>query len=318
MRSAHWVCLGLLGLAAGSAGDLPAIAQDRPAAVRVRVVTPPGGASATAYPVLIRGVVEPPDPDVRVTVDSRPAFVVQRGGWATLRALPPGTHDLLVEARARGQVASTTRHRITVEGAPPGERPAVLKLASLAARPFEHQVLLRLAPFEWAFRLDAESGIAEGRLDPDGTGGRPVELRLGDVHTHVFRSPGLYGPTLRYVDGTGRTVTQQALVIAFDRTWLEPLLQARWAEFLAAVAEDPARAVRLVDATRRRYYSVMVQAAEPADLPKWAPHMAGWGPLVLDRVEGRAAVCTFKNLPDHPEVEFVLDPTDGRWYYYFR
>ncbi len=325
MRPGVAVWLGtVLWLVAGSPGGtlkpgLPAAAAQGPAPPLVRVLQPDVRAPLTAHPVLLRGVVQPPDPDLRVTVDGRPAFMIQGGEWAILRDLPAGTHTLLVEGRARGQVVSRADLRVAIAGPRPIQWPLQFRLGPLAAaREIEREVLLGLAPFEWQFRLDVTSGVANGQLDPEGAGGRPHELRAGEVYTHPFRSPGFYGPTLRYADPTGRAVVQQGLIVVFDRAWLESVLRARWAEFLATVDQDPERGTALVDAIRRRYFSVMLQAAPPGDWPKWVALLREKGPLVLESVVGRTAVSKLANDPKGPEIEFVLDPADGRWYYYVR
>src|SRR5881397_3662951 len=104
MRSnGRWILLEmavLLGVGA-SRSITASAAQDGPRPV-LSIVYPAPGPPVTSHPVLIRGTVEPPDPELRVTVNGQPTFMLQGGEWATLWDLPAGTHGLLDTRPAGG------------------------------------------------------------------------------------------------------------------------------------------------------------------------------------------------------------------------
>src|SRR5437867_642971 len=104
----------------------PALGATAPPPV-IRILEPAAGTPVAAYPVLIHGTVTPPDPDLRVTVNAWPTLMLPDGQWATLRELPPGTHELIVEGRARGAVVSRTVQRVTVAGPAPIRWPLLLR-----------------------------------------------------------------------------------------------------------------------------------------------------------------------------------------------
>lgn len=108
---------GALGLAAASLPDSPPI---------VRILQPVPGTPVTSHPVLVRGTVEPPNADVRITVNRRPVFLVQNGEWAILIDLAPGLQTLTAEVVVGSQVIAKTETKVTVMGPLPESWPLVV------------------------------------------------------------------------------------------------------------------------------------------------------------------------------------------------
>lgn len=287
------------------AGEGPSAATAKPQPPVIRLLHPEPGKPVTAHPVLIRGTVEPPDPALRVTVDGRPTFMVQGGHWATLRSLTPGTHVLLLEARARGRVVSSLERRVTVAGPLPTQWPLWSTAGTFwAGLGGGRSVNLGVPPFAWRFRL-----YSEGQFDPEGSG-RPIQvLRPGELSTHEFHTPGIYGPTLRFTDPAGYEATQQGLVIIYDRAWLEPLLQARWAEFQAALARGNMEEVLAHAESTRRHRLRVDMEAFPALADRFIPRDSG--PLVLEELAGFLAICRVGS--SSYKVGFAVDQGDGLW-----
>lgn len=289
------------------AGEGPPAATTKPQPPVIHLLHPEPGRPVTAHPVLIRGTVEPPDPEVRVTVEGRPTFMVQGGRWATLKPLPPGTHVLLLEARARGKVVSSLERRVMVAGPVPTRWPLWSATGTLwAGLGLGRSVPLGLPPFAWRYRLDTE-----GQFDPEGSG-RPIQvLRPGEVSTYEFHSPGIYGPTLRFTDPAGYEATQQGLVVIYDRAWLEPILQARWAEFQAVWSRgDIEGAIALVEGTRRQRFRLYMDVF-PEFMDWFIPRDSG--PLVIERLAGSLAICRLGS--SSYRVGFAVDQGDGLWRY---
>lgn len=296
-----WSASGVL------AGEEPSAATAKPQPPVIRLLHPEPGKPVTAHPVLIRGTIEPPDPALRVTVDGRPTFMVQGGHWVTLRPLTPGTHVLLLEARARGQVVDSLERRVTVAGPLPTKWPLWSTTGTLwAGLGLGRSVNLGVPPFAWRYRLNTE-----GQFDPEGSG-RPIQvLRPGELSTYDFHTPGIYGPTLRFTDPAGYEATQQGLVIIYDRAWLEPLLQARWAEFQAVWARgDIERAIASVVDTRRQRFRLFMEAF-PAFVDWFIPRESG--PLTLEELVGSLAICRLG--ASSYRVGFAVDQGDGLWRY---
>lgn len=287
------------------AGERPSVATAKSQPPVIRLLHPEPGTPVTAHPVLIRGTIEPPDPDVRVTVDGRPTFMVQGGHWVTLRLLAPGAHVLLLEARARGRVVSSLERRVTVAG----PIPTIWPLWSTAGTFWAglgggRSVHLGVPPFAWIFRL-----FSEGQFDPEGSGRPTRVLGTGELSTHEFHTPGIYGPTLRFIDPAGFEATQQGLVIIYERAWLKPVLQARWAQFQAALARGNLEEVLPhFESTRRRRLREEMEFF-PVPLDRVIPRESD--PFVLEKLAGELAICLVGS--SGQRVGFVVDQRDGLW-----
>lgn len=308
--------VGLLVLILGSvsgtlAGERPSAATAKPQPPVIRLLHPEPGKPATAHPVLIRGTIEPPDPDVRVTVDGRPTFMVQGGHWVTLRPLAPGTHVLLLEARARGRVVSSLERQVTVAGPVPTRWPLWSTAGTFwAGLGGGRSVHLGVPPFVWRFRFEPAGGVTTGQLDPDGSGRLIRVLSPRDeVYTHEFHTTGIYGPTLRFTDPAGYEATQQGLVIIYDRAWLEPILQARWAELQAALARgNMGEVLAHIESTRRHRLREEMEVF-PMRVDRLIPRESG--PFVLEKLAGELAICLVGS--SSHRVGFAVDQRDGLW-----
>lgn len=296
----YWSASGAL------AGEEPSAATAKPQPPVIRLLHPEPGKPVTAHPVLIRGTIEPPDPALRVTVDGRPTFMVQGGHWVTLRPLTPGTHLLLLEARARGQVVSSLERQVTVADPLPTKWPLWSTAGTFwAGLGGGRSVHLGVPPFVWRFRL-----YTEGQLDPDGSGRLIRVLSPRDeMYTHEFHTPGIYGPTLRFTDPAGYEATQQGLVVIYDRAWLEPVLQARWAELQAALARGNMEEVLAhIEGTRRRRLREEMEFL-PVRVDRLIPRESS--PFVLEKLEGDLAICLVGS--SGQRVGFAVDQRDGFW-----
>ncbi len=298
--------LAVAGLLVPGAGRLEA--DPRPA---VRILQPVPEAVVRAHPVLVRGTIEPPDADVAIRLNGQPVFVIQNGEWATLIDLPAGVHTLSAEVRAAGRLLSRAESRVTVPSPIPEEWPLFFNGISWPG--IRLYVPIGTPPFDWSFSLDPASQ-AEGELDPEGFGRMAGVLRRGARHRHTYQKPGFYVPTLRYRDAKGQAFTQQGLVVVFDRDWLEPILQARWAAFLGAVRRnDREEALRLVGGRGRLLLRLAFEEFGPRELAKWADMH---GALSLEGLNGLTAVCTVPVDGRPMPVYFDLGSSDGQWRYH--
>ncbi len=276
----------------------------------VRILQPLPDAVVRAHPVLVRGTIEPPDVEGTVRVGGRPVILAQHGAWATLMDLPAGGHTLTAELRAAGRLLSRAEVRVRVAGPVPEQWPLFLNGMSWAGLGAGRDVPIGTPPFAWPFFLHPRIE-AEGELDPEGLGRIARPFRRGEEYRHRFETPGVYTPTLRYTDAKGQPATQQALLVVFDRDWLERLLQARWRAFVAAMAQGDLEAVRrLVRRRDRVLYEVVFEELGPRERQQWA---AGLGPLRLEGVAGVAANCTSGVGESAARVYFELDQQDGQW-----
>ena len=206
---------------------------------------------------------------------------------------------------------------MTVDGPMPTEWPLLFRGgAPWAGMGMDRAVPVGTAPFEWTFRMAWWGGVTEGELDPEGVGGVTHSLRAGGTYTHRFLAPGIYAPRLRYTDPAGRVWIQQGLVLVFDRAWLEPILQARWRDFLTALAQnDLDKAGKLVEVTRQDRFLPWREFLTPQQWKKVAAAL-GSEPLTWFGLEGYLATFRFGSTSEG--IEFAPDQLDGGWRYYFR
>lgn len=303
---------GALAIVTGAAAFTPPDAHAEAQPV-IRIRQPVSGTTVRAHPALVRGTIDPPATNVRITVNGWPVFLIQNGDWATLIDLPVGTHTLTADLRVAGRLLSRAETTVTVAGRvpEPGEWPLLFTGGANWPLDIGRDVPIGMPPFEWRFRL-APNTVAEGELDPEGTG-QIVQTLSGAGYVHAFRTPGLYTPTFRYTDKSGGMTTQQALVVVFDPAWLEPILQALWDEFQAAVARNDHQAVlALTHSARRRLLRLLLEVFGPLDL-RTLGVPTGPVKLTLERVAYGLAWCRAQERPNSDYIRFAIDPSVGQW-----
>ena len=113
-------------------------------------------------------------------------------------------------------------------------------------------------------------------------------------------------------------VTQQGLVLVFDRAWLEPILRAQWQAFVTALAQnDLATAAGLVEITRRENFEPWRALLSPQQWQRVAAFFSA-RPLGWVGLHGYLATFQLGSESEEIGIEFTPDQGDGRWRYYLR
>jgi hypothetical protein len=314
------VSFGLgLGLAALAVAPGSHRAMAQPSAV-IRITAPAAGQVVSTYPVLVRGTVQPADPELRLAVNGQAAFLIQGGEWAALIDLPAGSRTVTVDARRQGRSVARAEVRVTAAG-PAQETEALFAIAGVSTltrtirwTPYASP------PYTHNFRLDPTGAVPQGQLDPDGTGRATRPLVRGEAYDHVYGAPGVYAPLLRFTDPRGQAAVQQGLVVIVDPAWVEPIVQRLWARYLAAARRgDMGEVLGLTYYLKREELRLGLESLGPGALPQWAAMMGEGGTLKLNRVTDGLAFCDWR-VPGRPDaaIEFVLDPGTLSWQWRMR
>jgi hypothetical protein len=274
----------------------------------------------TAHPVLVRGTIQPPDPDLRLTVNGRAALQIQGGEWATLVETPAGSRLLTADARRHGRLVSRAEVRVTVVGPVTEVRPLDETANVWAPTRMPRAIGYGTPGYTEQFEIDPAGPVKEGRLDPDGTGRAIRSLRQGERYGHVYEAPGVYRPLLRFTDPRGHPSVQQALVLVVDHAWIESVLQQFWARFLAAGRRnDRDELLSLMYYPKRDELRLAYEMMGPGPelLAGWVNSL-GDGSLRLKRVSGWGAWCVTRSEGLDSDLFFEMDPSGGQWQWNMR
>jgi hypothetical protein len=157
--------------------------------------------------------------------------------------------------------------------------------------------------------------VKEARLDPDGTGRSLRLVRVGEPYGHLYESPGIHTPLLRFIHPDGHPSVQQVVIVVVDPAWIEGVLQRFWSRLLAAGRRnDRDEMTSLVYYPKRDLLRLTFEVLGPGRqvMVEWMDAL-GDGSIRLKQLSGWGAWCVTRRDRHDGDLFFQMDPSGAQW-----
>jgi len=271
------------------------------AGLTINITSPANGATVPAGQLIVRGTVtNSGGGEMGVTANGFPAGV-QGNAFTALVVVTPNTTSLTATATVPNGSTATRGIAITVTTT--GASSARLYVTPTSG----------LAPLTVKFSVLSDLPTTQVSLDTNGDGIVDFSGATLDQQPFVFTQPGVYLATAIATDTQGTQSTVRALIQVFDQSAVDASLQAKWADFRAALARSDIEGavVNVANGAKEKYRRVF-QDLMP-NLPAIAADLRDLTPTLFQ--DGIMEYGTARDLGGETFVYlvyFMLDE-DGVW-----